>query len=150
MLSNQWQPIACLITGSFVLIQTACTSLNEGESPTASQFFFYGVERGGGASSPSSSEVATTTMADFCLCSCFLQLTRLVVGCQSQQQFHLINGPHKQFWFPCTSHFHLLIVSGFSFYCLFVYSAQAFCACSVSSSSFMVNFKHRLQAWNMY
>ena len=56
----------------------------------------------------------------------FLQLTRLVVECESQQQFDLITGPHKRFWFPCTSHFHLLlVVFGFSVYCLFVYSAQA-------------------------
>ena len=27
-----------------------------------------------------------------------LQLTRLVVKCESQQQFDLINGPHKWFW----------------------------------------------------
>ena len=56
----------------------------------------------------------------------FLQLTLLVVECESQQQFDLIIGPHKRFWFPCTSHFrHLLAVFGFSVYCLFVYSVQA-------------------------
>ena len=32
---------------------------------------------------------------------------------------------HKRFWFPCTRHSRLLLlVFGFSFYCLFVYSAQ--------------------------
>ena len=36
-----------------------------------------------------------------------LSLTCLVVECVSQQQFGLIIGPHKQFWFPCTNHFHL-------------------------------------------
>ena len=47
----------------------------------------------------------------------FLQLTRLVVECESQQQFDLIIGPHKRFWFPCTSHFRLLlVVFGFSFF----------------------------------
>ena len=40
----------------------------------------------------------------------FLQLTHLVVECESQQQFDLINGPHERFWFPCTSHFHLLLM----------------------------------------
>ena len=57
----------------------------------------------------------------------FLQLTHLVVQRESQQQFDLINGPHKRFWFLCPSHFHLLLllVFGFSVYCLFVYSAQA-------------------------
>ena len=45
----------------------------------------------------------------------FLQLTCLAL---SQQQFNLINGPHKRFWFPCTSHL-LLGVFGFSVYCLF-------------------------------
>ena len=50
----------------------------------------------------------------------FLQLTHLVVECESQQQFDLINGPHKQFWFPRTSHFRLLlVVFGFSVHCLF-------------------------------
>ena len=47
----------------------------------------------------------TTTMADYCLCSCFLQLTRLVVEYESQQQFNFIIGPHKRFWFPCSGHF---------------------------------------------
>ena len=62
----------------------------------------------------------TTSMADYGLCSCFLQLTRLVVKHESQQQFSLIIGPHKRLWFPCTSHFHLLlVVFGFSVYCLF-------------------------------
>ena len=51
---------------------------------------------------------ATTTTADYCLCSCFLQLTCLVVECELQQQFNLIIGPHKRFWSPSTSHFHLL------------------------------------------
>ena len=60
----------------------------------------------------------------------FLKLTRLVVECESQQQF-VITGPHKRFWFPCTSYFHLLVVFGF-FVCLFVYSAQALCACFFS------------------
>ena len=55
----------------------------------------------------------------------------------------LINDPNKRFWFLCTSHFHLLLlVFRFSFYCLFVNSAQALCACSVSYSPFLVNFKH--------
>ena len=31
-----------------------------------------------------------------------------------------------------------------SFYCLFVYSVQALCTCSVSSSPFLVNFMHHL------
>ena len=63
----------------------------------------------------------TTTMADYMLCSCFLQLTRLIVECESRQQFGLIIGPHKRFWFLCTRHFHhhLLVVFGFSVYCLF-------------------------------
>ena len=42
-----------------------------------------------------------------------------------------------------TSNFHL-VVFGFSFYCLFVYGAQALCSCSISSSLFLVNFKHHL------
>ena len=80
----------------------------------------------------------------------FLLLTRLVVECESQQQFGLINGPHQRFWFPYTRHFHLLLlVFGFFFYCLFVYGVQAFCACSVSSSPFLVNVKRHLQAWKM-
>ena len=54
-----------------------------------------------------------------------LQLTCLVVECESQQQFDLVIGPHKRFWFPCTSHCRLLVVFGFSVYCLFVYSVQA-------------------------
>ena len=38
-----------------------------------------------------------------------------------------------------TSNFRLLlVVFGFSFYCLFVYSVQALCTCSVSSSPFFV------------
>ena len=49
----------------------------------------------------------------------FLQLSLLVVECESQQQFHLINGPHKRFWFPCTHHFRLLVMLCFSVYCLF-------------------------------
>ena len=57
----------------------------------------------------------------------FLQLTRLVVECESQQQFD----PHSRFWFPCTSHFHLLlVVFGFSVYCLFTarkLTAHALC-----------------------
>ena len=66
-----------------------------------------------------------------CVCAAegiepFLLLTLLVVECESQQQFDLIIGPHKRFWFPCTSHFHLLlVVFGFSVYCLFVYRAKA-------------------------
>ena len=89
----------------------------------------------------------TTTTADYCLCSCFLLLTRLVVECESQQQFDLIIDPHKWFWFPCTCHYCLhLVVFGFSI-CL--YAAQAFCACSVSSSPFLVNFKRHLEAWTM-
>ena len=45
----------------------------------------------------------------------FLQLTCLVVECESQQQFDLMTGPYKRFWFPCTRHFHLLLlVFGFS------------------------------------
>ena len=56
----------------------------------------------------------------------FLQPTRLVVECESQQQFDLIIGPHKRFWFPCTSHFRLLlVVFGFFPYCLFVYNVRA-------------------------
>ena len=47
----------------------------------------------------------TTTMADYCLCSCFLQITRLVVECESQQQFDLIIGPYKRSRFSCTSTF---------------------------------------------
>ena len=79
----------------------------------------------------------------------FLQLTHIVVECESQQQFDLINGPHQRFWFPCTSHFNfLLVVFGFYVYCLFVYSAQAKCACSVSSSAFLVNVKRHLEARN--
>ena len=55
-----------------------------------------------------------------------LSISRLVVERESQQQFDLIIGPHKLFLFPCTSHFRLLlVVIGYSFYCLFVYSAQA-------------------------
>ena len=79
----------------------------------------------------------TTTMADDCLCSCFLQLARLVVACEAQQQFDLIIGPHKSFWFPCASHFCLFLL-------VFINSAQTLCACSVSSSLFLVNFKHHL------
>ena len=80
----------------------------------------------------------------------FLQLTCLVVECESQQQFVLSNGPHKRFWFLCTSHFHLfLVVFGFSVYCLFVYSGQAYCASSVSSCPFLVNVKRHLEACNM-
>ena len=48
-----------------------------------------------------------------------LQLTPLVVECESQQHFNLINSPHKGFWIPCNSYFHL-VVFGFSIYCLFV------------------------------
>ena len=52
----------------------------------------------------------------------FLHLTCLVVECESQQQFDLINSTRERFWFPCTSHFHLLlVVFGFSVYCLFVF-----------------------------
>ena len=87
-----------------------------------------------------------------CVCAAedikpFLQLICIIVECESQQQFGLIIGPHKRFWFPCTSHFHLLlVVFGFSVYCLFVDSAQAYCASSVSSSLFLVNDKHHLEA----
>ena len=88
-------------------------------------------------------------MADYCLCLWFLQLTRLVVECESQQQFNLIIDPHKRFWFPCSRHFRPLLVFRFSFYCLFVNSAQALCACSVSSAPFLVNFKRHLEAWNV-
>ena len=63
--------------------------------------------------------ITTTTIADYCLCLCLLQLTCLVVECESQQQFNLIIDLHKRFWFPCTSHFHLLLLLfRFSFYCL--------------------------------
>ena len=56
----------------------------------------------------------------------FLHLTLLVVECESQQQFDLINGPHKWFWCPCTSYCCLLlVVFGFT----------------VSSSPSLVNFK---------
>ena len=69
--------------------------------------------------------ITTTTTADYCLCSCFLQLTRFALECESQQQFNLINSPHKRLWFPSTSHFLLLLlVFRFSFYCLFVNSMQ--------------------------
>ena len=58
-------------------------------------------------------------------CLCFLFLTHFVVESVSQQQFDLIIAPHKRFWCPCTSHFHLLlVVFSFSVYCLFVYSPQ--------------------------
>ena len=40
-----------------------------------------------------------------------------------------------------TSHFLLLLLLVF---CLFLYSVQALCACSVSSSLFLVNFKRHL------
>ena len=40
----------------------------------------------------------------------FLPLTCLEVECVLQQQFDLINSPYRCFWFPCTSHFHLLLV----------------------------------------
>ena len=72
-----------------------------------------------------------------CVCAAediepFLQLTCLVVECELQQQFDLIIGPHKRFWFPCISHFlPLVVVFGFSVYCLFVYNVQALWACSV-------------------
>ena len=56
----------------------------------------------------------TTTVADYCLCSCFLQLTCIVFECESQQQFDLIIASHKQFWFPCTSHFHLPLLCSVS------------------------------------
>ena len=75
----------------------------------------------------------------------FLQLTCLVVECESQQQFNLITALRKRFWFSCTSHFHLLlVVFGFSVYCLFDYSVQALCACSVYSSPVLVNIKRHL------
>ena len=44
-----------------------------------------------------------------------------------------------------TRHFLLLLVFGLFFYCLFVYSMQALCTCSSSSSLFLVNFKRHLQ-----
>ena len=48
-------------------------------------------------------------------CEPFLQLTRIVVECELHQQYDLINSPRKRFWFPCTSHFCLLlVVFGFS------------------------------------
>ena len=72
----------------------------------------------------------------------FLHLTLLVVECESQQQFDLINGPHKRFWFPCTGHFHLLlVVFSFSVYCLFVMLHLFF--------SILVNVKRHLEARNM-
>ena len=92
--------------------------------------------------------ITTTIMADYCLCLCFLQLTRLVVECVLQQQFDLSIDSHKCFWFPCPSHFRRLLVFGF-FYCLFVNSAQALCACSISSSLFLMNLKCHLEAWNV-
>ena len=46
-------------------------------------------------------------------------------------------------------HFHLLLaLFGFYFYCLFVYSVQAICASSVSSSPFLVNFAPPI-GWNL-
>ena len=84
------------------------------------------------------------TMADYMLVFVLQKilslLTRLVVECESQQQFDLIISPHKRFWFPCTSHFRLLVMFSFSFYCLFVY----LCVCFVSLSPFLVNFKCHL------
>ena len=75
----------------------------------------------------------------------FLQLTHLVVECESQQQFDLIIGRHKRFWFPCTRRCRLLLlVFGFSVYCLFVYKVQAYCERSVCSSPPLVNLKCRL------
>ena len=78
----------------------------------------------------------TTTVADYMLVFVLqkiLSLTCLVVKCKSQQQFDLITGPHKRFWFPCTSHFRLLfLVFSFSFYCLCVYSFGEFQAPSIS------------------
>ena len=60
----------------------------------------------------------------------FLQLTRLVVESELQQQFDLINCPHKRFWFPYTSHFHLLAVFSFSVNCLFtVWKLNAHAPC---------------------
>ena len=44
-----------------------------------------------------------------------------------------------------TRHFLLLLVFSLFFYCLFVYSMQALCTCSISSSLFLVNFKRHLQ-----
>ena len=67
----------------------------------------------------------TTTMADYMLVYC---VKSIMDNCIC----HTSN-------FPL-----LLLVVGFSFYCLFVYSAQALCTCSVSSSPFLVNFKHHL------
>ena len=62
----------------------------------------------------------TTTMADYCLRSYFLQLTRLIVECKWQQQFDLIIGPHKR-----RSHFRLFVWFGFSIFCLFVHKLYA-------------------------
>ena len=54
--------------------------------------------------------MTTITMADYGLCSCFLQITRLIVECESQQQFDLIVDPYKGFWFPCARHFRLRLL----------------------------------------
>ena len=80
----------------------------------------------------------------------FLQLTHLVVECELQQQFNLINGPHKRFWFPCTSHFHLLVVIfSFSVYSLFFLQ----CACLMRMLRVFFSVFGEYQAppigWNM-
>ena len=49
----------------------------------------------------------------------------------------------KDYGRPTSNFRRLLVVFGFSFYCLFVYSMQASCACSVSSSLSLVKFKRQ-------
>ena len=73
-----------------------------------------------------------------------LQLTPLVVECESQQQFDLINGPHKQFWFPCTSHFIFFLLCSVSPSTVCLFTERKLSACSVSSSPFLVNVKRHL------
>ena len=69
--------------------------------------------------------IKTTTMADYMLVF-VLQKILSPLGSLGQRVINLIIGPHKRFWFPHTSHFHLLLlVLGFFFYCLLVYSLQA-------------------------
>ena len=46
----------------------------------------------------------------------------------------------KDYGQPHTPHRLFLVVLSFSFYCLFVYSMQALCTCSVSSSIWMQKF----------
>ena len=84
----------------------------------------------------------TTAMVDYCLCSCFFQLTHFVVECELQQQFDLFISPHKQFWFPCASHFHLLLCC-FRFLRLYILHKFHVHAPSLLSP-FLVNFKHHL------